>query len=338
MKLSLVLLFSAAAIARGAVTQPDPSYPSYVPGPKLSGEFHAMGSPTMDTITLGWIELFRQAHREIEDVTTLEARANTTVVPGLVTGLSQVGPASRSLFPAEEAQFVEKFGYNPTVVRVCGGAFDRAGYSPALAVYVNAANPLREITLAQIEEIYARDGRIKTWGQLGLTGDWSDRAIHLFGLNLPNGIATFFAEAAMHSREFRSEITTRATDRSGVVVVRALSGMVAGVGEDRDGLCYAGPSNVQPHTKMLAVSPGAGQLAVSLTREHVIDRTYPLSRYLYIYINRPPGKPVERNTLEFLRVVLSQQGQELISRRSPLLPLPPAVAREELAKLLNPNP
>jgi phosphate transport system substrate-binding protein len=114
--------------------------------------------------------------------------------------------------------------------------------------------------------------------------------------------------------------------------------MVAGVGEDRDVLCYAGPSNVQPHTKMLAVSPGAGQLAVSLTREHVIDRTYPLSRYLYIYINRPPGKPVERNTLEFLRVVLSQQGQELISRRSPLLPLPPAVAREELAKLLNPNP
>ena len=137
----------------------------------------------------------------------------------------------------------------------------------------------------------------------------------------------------MHSRDFRSEITTRATDRTGAVVVRALSGMVAGVAADRHGLCYAGPGNAQPHTKMLAVSPAAGAPAVALTRDHVLDRTYPLSRYLFIYINRPPGKPVERNTLEFLRVVLSRQGQELIPRRSPLLPLPPEVAHEELAKL-----
>jgi len=327
----LFLMFSG--VAGLVLAQAQTAYPEFTPGPKLTGELHTIGSPTMDTITLGWIELFRDAHREIEDVTTMEARANTTVVAGLVSGQSQLGPASRSLFPDERDAFVKKFGYAPTQIRVCGGAYDRVGYSPALAIFVNEANPLTAITLAQLEEIYARDGKIATWGQLGLTGEWADKRIALFGLNLPNGIATYFSEAAMHSREFRSEITTRATDRTGAVVVRALSGMVAGVAADRYGLCYAGPNNAQPHTKMLAVSPTGGASAVSLTRDHVLDHTYPLSRYLYIYINRPPGKPVERNTLEFLRVVLSRQGQELITRRSPLLPLPPEVAREELARL-----
>ncbi len=324
-----VLLLAIFGIAARAET----TYPEYRSGPKLAGEFHAMGSPTMDTITLGWIELFREAHLEIEDVTTMEARSNLTVVTGLISGESHVGPASRSLFPSETEAFVKKFGYPPTQIRVCGGAYDRSGYSPALAIFVHQDNPLSSITLAQLEEVYAKDGKITKWGQLGATGEWADHPIALFGLNLPNGIATFFAEAAMHARDFRSEIATRATDRTGKVVVRALSGMVTGVAGNRYGLCYAGPSNIQPGTKMLAVAPQSGAPAVTLTRENVLNRSYPLSRYLFIYINRPPGTPVEPKTLEFLRVVLSRQGQELIARRSPLLPVPPEVAREELAKL-----
>ena len=323
----------AASLALVPLAQAEDAYPEYVPGPKLSGEFHTIGSPTMDTITLGWLEIFRAAHLEIEDVTTMEARANTTVVTGLISGQSQAGPASRSLFPEETAAFVKKFGYEPTQIRVCGGAYDRVGYSPALAVFVNQDNPLTEITLTQLEEIYAKDGTITKWGQLGLTGEWADRPIQIFGLNLPNGIAPFFQEAAMHARDFRPEITTRATDRSGTVVVRALSGMVKGVAVDRFGLCYAGPNNAQPGTKMLAIVPAAGRPAVTLTRGHVLDRSYPLSRYLYIYINRPPGQSLPPNLREFLRVVLSRQGQEVVTRRSPLLPLPPAVVREELAKL-----
>jgi len=322
-----------AALFAGVAAGAQADYPEYVPCGRLSGELHTIGSPTMDTITLGWIELFRAAHGEIEDVTTMEARSNTSIVPGLVGGQSQLGPASRSLFPAEVAEFAKAFGYEPTQIRVCGGAYDRTGYSPALALYVNQDNPLARIDLAQIEEIYASGGRITTWGQLGLTAEWADKPIALYGLNLPNGIASFFQEAAMHSREFRAGIATRATDRSGAVVVRALSGMVAAVAADRYGLCYAGPGNARPRTRILAVSTAPDAPAVPLTRETVLNHTYPLSRYLYIYINRPPGKPVEKNTLEFLRVVLSRQGQELITRRSPLLPLPPGVAREELAKL-----
>jgi len=322
----LVAVIASAARAESA-------YPEYKPGGKLSGEFRTMGSPTMDTITLGWIELFREAHPEIEDVTTMEARANTTVVTGLISGQSHAGPASRSLFPDETAAFVKKFGYPPTQIRVCGGAYDRVGYSPALAIFVHEDNPLTELTLAQLEEIWAKDGKLTTWGQLGLTGEWAERRIALFGLNLPNGIATFFSEAAMRSREFRADIATRATDRTGKVVVRALSGMVAGVAADRYGLCYAGANNAQPGTKILAIVPRSGAPAIKLTRETASDHTYPLARYLYIYINRPPGNPIEPNLLEFLRVVLSRQGQEVVSRRSPLLPLSPAVAREELANL-----
>jgi phosphate transport system substrate-binding protein len=327
------LLLTAALAGTAGPARAGSTYPEYVPGGKLAGEFHAMGSPTMDTITLGWIELFRAAHPETEDATTMEARANTTVVTGLISGQSHVGPASRALFPGEREAFVKKFGYEPTQILVCGGAYDRVGYSPALAIYVNEDNPLKEITLAQLEEIWAQGGKITTWGQLGLTGEWADKPIALYGLNLPNGIATFLQEATMHSRGFRSGISTRATDRSGVVVVRALSGMVGAVGGDRYGLCYAGAANTQPHTRMLAISPGAGRPAVKLARDTVLDRSYPLSRYLYLYINRAPGKPVEAKVREFLHVVLSRQGQELITRRSPLLPLPPEVVREELAKI-----
>jgi len=136
----------------------------------------------------------------------------------------------------------------------------------------------------------------------------------------------------MHTRDFRSGIETRATNRNGAVVVRALSGMVAGVAANRYGFTYAGPGNAQPHTRMLAVAPAAGAPAVRLTRENVVNRSYPLSRYLYIYINRPPGKPVEANVKEFLRVVLSRQGRNSSAPQSAAA-LPPAVARAELAKI-----
>lgn len=327
------LLLAAALVCLPCSVRAHCTYPEYTPCGKLSGEFHTMGSPTMDAITLGWIELFRAAHFEIEDVTTMEARANTTVITGLISGQSQVGPASRALFPEETAAFVKKFGYAPTQIRVCSGAFDRVGYSPALAVFVNEHNPLQEITLAQLEEIWARDGKITTWGQLGLTGAWADRPISLFGLNLPNGIATYFQDTAMHSRDFRPGIATRSTDRSGVVIVRGLSLMVRGVGENPYAMAYAGPGNQQPHTRMLAVSTAPGVPAVIPTRETVLNRSYPLSRYLYVYINRAPGAALDPKVKEFLHVILSRQGQELISRRSPLLPLPPMVVREELSKI-----
>lgn len=327
------LLAASLAAALIAPAWGAPAYSEFTPGPPLAGEFHSMGSPTMDAVTLGWIELFRRAHPEIEDVTTMEARNNNTVALGLAEGLSQVGPCSRTLFPAEIAQFVKKLGYEPTCVRVCGGAYDRAGYSPALAVYVNENNPLMAIALEQLEEIYARDGKVTTWGQMGLTGDWADKPIHLYGLNLPNGISTFFQEAAMHGREFRSGIATRSTVRAPAGTVRALSVMVQAVGADRFGICYAGPSNAKAGAKILPISTAPGARAVSLSRETVLNHTCPLSRYLYAYINRPPGTPVDPKVKEFLRIVLSREGQEVVSRLGVLLPMPPDVAREELAKL-----
>ena len=339
MKRFLVGLLSRNFCAAVAITatvhelRASTDYPDYKPCAKLHGELHTMGSQSMDAVTLGWLELFRAAHLEIEDTATIEARANTTVVTGLISGESQIGPASRSLFPEEVQAFVKKFGYEPTQIRVCSGAYERVGYSPALVIFVNEENPLKEINLPQLEEIYARDGKITTWGQLGLSGEWAAQPIKLYGLNLPNGIASYFQEAAMHNRDFRDGITTRSTDRNAAVVVRGLSVMVKAVGADRYALCYAGPSNLQPNSKMLAVATDANSPAVNVTRQSVYDHSYPMSRYLYIYINRPPGKPLDPKVKEFLHVVLSRQGQELIEKRSPLLPLPPEVVREELAKI-----
>ena len=320
------LLAIASVVVRGQTAD---VYPEYKPRGDLdSGELRSMGSPTMDEIALGWMTIFRQAYPEIEEA-TIEARDNSTAAAGLVSGQCQLGPMSREMSVAEIATFVKKFGYPPTAIRVCGGAQAKVGYSPALAIFVHQDNPLTQLTIAQLEEIFSKGGAITTWGQLGLTGEWADKKINLFGLPQPNGISRFLQLTAMHSRDLRPDITP--VGRVGKI--HALHGMVLHVAADRYALTYAAGESLQPGTKILAIASDAASPAALPTRENVASRAYPLSRYLYIYINRAPGKPIDFNVKEFLHIVLSRQGQEVVAQRSPFLPLSPAVVREELAKL-----
>lgn len=313
--------------------------PAYAPQGTLAGELHLMGTDVMDTLTLAWLEIFRRSHPQVE--ATQEARGANTVFPGLMSGASQLGPLSREASAQEVAAFTKKFGYPPTAIRVALGTYADFGLSPPVVIFVHRDNPLKELTLAQLEEIYARDGRITTWDQLGLTGEWVGRPITLWGLRLPNGTATFFQNAAMHGRDFRPSMIlrpsadglSRSAQRAANGGVQAFVDILAGVAQDRFALGYAAPGYNPTGVKMLALAPIAGGPAVSPTQKNVANLRYPLVRFAYLYLNRAPGTPLDPNVKEFLRIVLSPKGQDLVTERSGFLPLPAPVIREELAKL-----
>jgi phosphate transport system substrate-binding protein len=336
-RFSLLLAFAFAGSAAWAG-----SLPAYAPEGALAGELHLMGTDVMDTLTLAWLEVFRRAHPQVE--ATQEARGANTVFPGLLSGASQLGPLSREASAQEVAAFTKKFGYPPTAIRVTLGTYADFGLSPPIVIFVHRDNPLKELTLAQLEEIFARDGKITTWDQLGLTGEWVGRPIALWGLRLPNGTATFFQAAGMHGRDFRPTMTLRpATDGLSRSAQRAANGgvqafvdILAGIAQDRFALGYAAPGYNRAGVKMLALAPAAGIPAASPTPKNVASLRYPLVRFTYLYLNRAPGAAFEPNVKEFLRIVLSSQGQDLVAERSGFLPLPASVVREELAKMDRP--
>jgi phosphate transport system substrate-binding protein len=315
------------------------TYPDYTPEGRLDGELHCVGTDVMDTLTLAWLEIFRKAHPQVE--ATLEARGANTTFPALLSGESQIGMLSRAVSAKEIETFTKKFGYAPTGARVSLGTYDVFGLSPPIVLVVHRDNPLASLTLEQVEEIFSRDGKITTWGQLGLGGEWAAQPIAVWGLRLPNGTATFFQDAAMHGRAFRPTLIARPTadglsrsaQRAANGGVQAFVDILSGVAHDRFALGYVAPGYDATGVKLLSLAPAAGAPALAPTRENVASLRYPLVRFTYLYLNRAPGAPLAPNVREFLRIALSRQGQDAVAQRSGFLPLPPAFVREELAKL-----
>jgi phosphate transport system substrate-binding protein len=322
---SILLFLAASAVAASSAV--DPALPPYQPQGGLRGELHSVGADVMDVVTLGWLELYRAAHPKV--TATMEARAPGTAIPSLVNGWGQVGPVARELFPHEMAMFEEKFGYKPTAIRVATASFEHLGTAQTLVLYVNDDNPIASLTLEQVREIFAKNGTITKWGQLGLTGDWAERPIELWGLKRPSGVANFIQARCLDGRDYRSGINERVNQDD----VPALDAIAAGIANSRYALGYSGLGSNRTGIKALALGERAGSPAVAPTRENVETHRYPLARFIYIYINRAPKKPLDPNVREFLRLVLSREGQDVVARQGLYLPLTAELAREELAKL-----
>jgi len=335
MRSCLRRIVPALAVALLAASVATAATPDFTARGALAGELHLVGTDVMDTLTLSWLEIFRKAHPQVE--ATQEARGASSAFPALLNGVGQIGPLSRDPSAQEVAAFTQKFGYAPTCIRATLGTYADFGLSPPIVIFVNDKNPLKEVSLAQLREIWARDGKITTWGQLGLTGEWAERPIALWGLRLPNGTATYFQNAGLSGRDFRSAMNLRPTgdglsrtaQRAANGSVQAFVDILAGIAADRFAMGYAAPGYDEQGVKRLAI----GTPAVSPSPANVAALRYPLVRFTYLCINRAPGRPLDANVEEYLRIVLSKQGQEQVTRRSGFLPLPESVLREELAKL-----
>ena len=312
----------------------DPHIPTWKPANltfEPRQEFHIIGSDTMDKITLSWIEMFRKAYRPLS--VTMEARASATGYKGLVEERSQIATVAREMKPGEIKAFVDKFGYKPTRFRVATGSVGSLGKTAATVVLVDKDNPVKGLTLAQLDAIYSTTRKrghkaVTTWGDLGLTGKWRKRPIHLYGLEPPNGIEQYFKMEVMEGGEYKHNIQFVHSGRIHAFTLAAMD-----MAKHPGGLTYAMLANLTPNVKALPIAEHAGDPYIYPTVDSVYHHVYPLSRYIYIYVNKAPGKPLDPTTKEFLRLVLSYQGQEAVAHEHVFEPLLPRVVQEELNRL-----
>ena len=336
--LALLLLNSAFALKYAAVEhnlKADPAIPAWKPGPVESvpeEELNLVGADIMDEITLGWIKLYRQAYPRLS--VTMQARSSGSGVPALTEGIAHLAPVGREVMPAELEGFVKKFGYEPFAVKVATGSLGSLGKTATSIMLVAKDNPIKGLTFAQIEAVYAKEPKrglppAKTWGDLGLTGQWKDMPIHPYGLKPPNGIEQFVKWKVLNWGEWREGIQHVKGQGFTHAFTVASNDMRTQLG----GITYALLANVTPDVRVVPLAEKDGDPFIMPTIDTVYHHTYPLSRYVYIYVNRPPGSQLEPKLKEFLKLVLSKQGQDIVAAEGVFMPLLPGVVQEELAKL-----
>jgi phosphate transport system substrate-binding protein len=270
----------------------------------------------MNNLMALWGETFQKMYPNVK--IQIEGKGSTTAPPALIAGSAQFGPMSRAMKATEIDQFEQKYGYKPLQIRTC---FD------ALAVYVSKDNPLDKLTLEQVDAIFSKTRKragkaVTTWGQLGLTGDWANRPLSLYGRNSASGTYGFFKEHSLLNGDYKDTVKEQPGSAS----------VVQGVTEDRFGIGYSGIGYRTSGVKPLALAEKDGGYYSNGSYEDVVSGKYPLNRYLYVYVNRAPGKPLDPMVKEFLKLVLSKEGQEVVLKDG-YLPLHADAVKQELAKL-----
>jgi phosphate transport system substrate-binding protein len=268
----------------------------------------------MNNLMTLWGEAFAKMYPNVK--IQVEGKGSSTAPPALISGTAQFGPMSREMRATEIDQFEKKYGYKPTQLRT---SYD------ALAVYVNKDNPLEKATVAQIDGAFSKTRRkggknAAKWGDLGLTGDWSARPLSLYGRNSASGTYGFFKENVLGNGDFKDTVKEQPGSAS----------VVQGVTEDRFGIGYSGIGYKTSGVRVVALEGKGGVSNGSYV--DVISGKYPLARFLYVYVNRAPGKPLDPVVREFLKFVFSREGQEIVLKDG-YYPLPAMVVREELAKI-----
>lgn len=309
------LVFATAPLAAQQPAQVDAAIAPYAKASGISGNLSSIGSDTLNNLMTFWAEGFRKQYPNVR--IQVEGKGSSTAPPALIAGTAQLGPMSRPMKAEEIDEFEKKYGYKPSMVRV---AVD------GLAVYVSKDNPIEKLTLKEVDAIFSktrkRGGKdAKTWGDVGLTGDWAAKPISLYGRNSASGTYGYFKEVALAKGDFKETVKEQPGSAS----------VVQGVTEDRFGIGYSGIGYRTSGVKPLALSE-KGDAYFSTSSEDVLSGKYPISRYLYVYYNAAPGKPLDPLVREFLRYVESREGQETVVKDG-YLPIPAKVASEELAKL-----
>ncbi len=307
-------LLSSVAVASAQV---DPKLPAYERTSGVSGNLSSVGSDTLANLMTLWAEEFKRTYPNVN--LQIQAAGSSTAPPALSEGTASMGPMSRKMKSKEIESFEKKHGYKPTAVRV---AID------ALAVYVHKDNPIEGLTIPQIDAIFSStrrcgiDSDIRKWGDLGLTGSWSDRDIQLFGRNSVSGTYGYFKKKGLCKGDFKNTVNEQPGSAS---VVQSVTASLNAIGYSGIGYRTAG-------VKLLPIAKKPGKPFVPANNETASSGKYPLSRYLYVYVNKHPNKPLPPMEYEFLKLVLSKVGQEVVMKDG-YVPVSAAIAQKELAKL-----
>ena len=331
--------------------------PKYQPKQKVSGTIRLWGSNYITDGFLGgyWEESFRKYHPDAKF--DFHMKTTLAAVPSLVFGVSDVGIGRKITF-AELEMFQRYTNRDPIEIDVATGSYDVPGWNPGFGIVVHKDNPLAQLTMKQLDGIFGAERaggwegtswrpqnargpeeNIRTWGQLGLTGEWADKPINVYGLNLRYHQATEMSDTLLKGSDKWNEhlrIYANYVSAAG----KLERGLNEDLAKDRYGIAYIaapttnlGGQGAPPELKILKLASAGGGPYVPYTLESVQDRTYPLFDRIYAYADRVPGKPMEPAVLEFLRFILSQEGQAEVMRDGKYLPLTADVVNAQLKKL-----
>ncbi len=306
----------------------DPGIPSYKPVKGLSGTLKGVESNTVTVLLDKWIAGFTKIYPNVK--ISADIGGSGQGGPRLTNGSADFAFIAREMMGREETPFIDKFGYKPLAVSVSGGSYAVKAFTDAIVFIVNKDNPLNEITYAQLDAIYSATHNrgikepITKWGQLGLTGEWADKPIHAWGVEIPNGYDGF---VNMH-------VLANGQWREGIQSLHTVIPLSYKVGADKYAIAYTGLAwDTNPDTKVLKLIVHPGDPAIAATFDNVASQEYPLSRTIYMFLNREPGKLIHPVLRQFILYALSHQGQQDVVDDGIFTPLPAALDARERDKL-----
>ncbi|MGL1958934.1 MAG: phosphate ABC transporter substrate-binding protein PstS family protein [Colwellia sp.] len=306
--LATVINFSALAV--------DSDLSDYKKVSGISGNVSSVGSDTLANMMTFWAEDFKRTYPNVN--IQIQAAGSSTAPPALTEATSNLGPMSRKMKSREIEAFQKRYGYKPTRVRV---AID------ALAVFVHKDNPLKGLRIDQVDAVFSSnrkcgsDKSVERWGDLGLTGAWVSKDVQLYGRNSVSGTYGYFKKKALCKGDFKNSVNEQPGSAS---VVQSVSASLNGIG-------YSGIGYRTSGVRALPLAKKSNDF-IEANMENAISGKYPLSRYLYIYVNKHPNKPLAPMEAEFLKMILSKSGQTIVEKDG-YIPLPSTVVAKEFKKL-----
>ncbi|MEZ0120497.1 MAG: hypothetical protein SGVNAXEH_000634 [Holophagaceae bacterium] len=313
-----VVLVASFPLALHSQIKVDAALKAYEVKSGVSGNLNSVGSDTLNNLMALWVEGFNKKYPNTK--IQVEGKGSATAPPALSSGTAQLAPMSRKMKGEEAAPFAAKFGYEPTDIAV---AID------ALAIFVNKNNPLQEISIEEADAIFSKTrirgaSEISTWGQLKLKADFANASISMYGRNSASGTYGFFKEFALNKGDFKDTVKEQPGSSS----------VIQGVENDRFAIGYSGIGYITSGVKALKLSQSGrwnGE-AFPPAYANTLNGKYPLSRFLYIYINKSPKAPLDPLVKEFITYVLSKEGQEIVVKDG-YYPLPASIADREIKKI-----
>ncbi|ABC27646.1 ABC-type phosphate transport system, periplasmic component [Hahella chejuensis KCTC 2396] len=321
--MQLKKFFAAATVvaasfwAGAASADLDPKLSDYSKASGVSGNLSSVGSDTLANLMTLWAEEFKRNYPNVN--IQIQAAGSSTAPPALTEGTSNMGPMSRKMKDKELEAFEKKFGYKPTAIPV---AID------ALAVFVHKDNPIKGMTMAQIDAVFSSTRKcgyskdVTTWGDLGLTGSMANRSVQLFGRNSVSGTYGYFKEHALCKGDFKNNVNEQPGSAS----------VVQGVSESVNGIGYSGIGYKTASVRLVPLAKKEGDKFVEASPATAITGEYPLSRFLYVYVNKAPNKDLDPIVGEFIKMIMSKQGQEVVVKDG-YVPLPSSVTSKYLKEL-----
>jgi len=273
----------------------DARIPEYKPVGGVSGNMKSIGSDTMNNLMARWAEGFHKFYPNVQ--IEVEGKGSTTAPPALISGAAHFGPMSRAMKQAEIDKFEEKFGYKPTGL---------ATSIDMLAVYVNKDNPIKNLTMQQLDAIFSKTRKagnpkdIVTWGDLGLEGEWADKPISIYGRNSASGTYGYFKEHALLNGDYKDSVKEQPGSSS----------VVQGVASDRYAIGYSGIGYKTADVRAVPLAKNAKSEAIEASPENAYKGQYPMARFLYVYVNFKPNGQLDPLRREFVKYIFSKEGQQ----------------------------